>query len=84
MKFQATIHIMPRPEILDPQGKATLLGLHNLGFDSIETARIGKRIEVALDARDEADAAATVDEACRKLLANLVIERYSFELQVLA
>lgn len=83
MSYQATIHIMPRPELLDPQGKATLLGLHNLGFDAIGQARIGKRIELHLDTEDEAAARTMVESACKKLLANPVIEQYTYELQVL-
>ncbi|MEL6634102.1 MAG: phosphoribosylformylglycinamidine synthase subunit PurS, partial [Bacteroidota bacterium] len=47
MTYTATIHIMPRAEILDPQGKATQLGLHNLGLDQIHDVRIGKRIELS-------------------------------------
>ena len=80
MKFKATIHIMPRPEILDPQGKATLHGLHNLGFSQVDQVRIGKQVEVALEATDAEAATASLDEACKKLLANPVIEQYQFEL----
>lgn len=83
MKFEATIQIMPRPEILDPQGKATTLGLHNLGFDQMGDVRIGKRITLNLEAADEAAAQTMVEDACRKLLANTVIEEFSFELQQL-
>ena len=81
MKFKATIHIMPRPEILDPQGKATLHGLHNLGFGQVEQVRIGKQIEVTVEADDAEAAKSSLDEACRKLLANPVIEQYRFELE---
>ncbi len=79
MKFTATIHIMPRPEILDPQGKATLHGLHNLGFSQMEQVRIGKRIELSLDAEDEQAAKANIEEACRKLLANPIVEQFRYE-----
>ncbi len=78
--FQATIYIMPRPELLDPQGKATLLGLHNLGFADITQARIGKQIELQLQAQDAEAAHAQVESACKKLLANPVIEQYHIEL----
>ncbi len=71
---------MPRPEILDPQGKATLHGLHSLSFSQVEQVRIGKQLEVTLEA-DDADAARqSLDEACRKLLVNPVIEQYQFEI----
>lgn len=71
---------MPREEILDPQGKATLSGLHNLGFDNIDQVRIGKRIEIEIEAASREMAEASVNEACKKLLANTVIEQYEFEL----
>ncbi|MDP5169413.1 MAG: phosphoribosylformylglycinamidine synthase subunit PurS [Bacteroidia bacterium] len=80
MKFKAIIHIMPRPEILDPQGKATLHGLHNLGFSQVEQVRIGKQVEITVEADDAESARASLEEACRKLLANPVIEQFRFEL----
>ncbi|MEL6252651.1 MAG: phosphoribosylformylglycinamidine synthase subunit PurS [Bacteroidota bacterium] len=83
MKFKATIYIMPRKEILDPQGKATLSGLHNLGYGQISQVRIGKQIEVHLEASDKTSAEATIEETCKKLLANPIIEQYSFELEAL-
>jgi len=80
MKYKATIHIMPRDEILDPQGKATLLGLKNLGLEDFEQVRIGKRIEVEVEAKDKQAAEDKVKEACTKLLANTIIEKFEFEL----
>ena len=74
---------MPRPEILDPQGKATQLGLHNLGLDQVGRVRIGKRIELTVEAESEEEAREKLDIACIKLLANTVIEEYSFDLQEL-
>ena len=71
MKFQANIHIMPRPELLDPQGKATQHGLKNMGFDTVANLRVGKRISLEIEAKTKKDAEAKVDEACKKLLANL-------------
>ena len=81
MKYIAEIKIMTRPEILDPQGKAVKLGLHNLQMDTIDNVRIGKHIRLEVDADTEANARETVDAACRQLLANLIMEEYSFELQ---
>lgn len=75
---------MPRPEILDPQGKATTLGMHNLGFDQVDEVRIGKLITLSLEAADEVQAQKMVEDACKKLLANTVIEEFSFELKELA
>ena len=83
MKFRAHINIMPRPELLDPQGKATTLGLHNLGFANMDNLRIGKRISLEIEAKTAKDAEAKVDEACKKLLANLIMESYTFELEKL-
>lgn len=72
---------MPREEILDPQGKATLQGLHKLGYEQVGQVRIGKRIELEVEAADQAGAQATVEEACRKLLSNPVIEQFEFSLE---
>ena len=74
---------MPRKEILDPQGKASLHGLHNLGLGAITEARIGKRIELQLEAETREGAVASVEEACKKLLANTVIEQYDYEIVAL-
>ncbi|RYC66828.1 MULTISPECIES: phosphoribosylformylglycinamidine synthase subunit PurS [Spirosoma] len=81
MKYIAEINIMTRPEILDPQGKAVQLGLHNLQMDTIDSVRIGKHIRLQVDAETEEKARETVDAACRQLLANLIMEDYSFELR---
>ncbi len=83
MKFRALINIMPRPELLDPQGKATILGLYNLGLNHVEDLRIGKRIHLDLEASSEKEASVKVDDACKKLLANLIMEDYDFELKEL-
>lgn len=81
MKYIAEINIMTRSEILDPQGKAVKLGLHNLQMDTIDNVRIGKHIRLEVDAETETKARETVDSACRQLLANLIMEEYSFELR---
>lgn len=81
MKYIAEINIMTRAEILDPQGKAVKLGLHNLQMDTIDNVRIGKHIRLDVDAETETTARETVDAACRQLLANLIMEDYSFELR---
>jgi phosphoribosylformylglycinamidine synthase len=83
MKFRAHINIMPRPELLDPQGKATTSGLKTMGFTAIDNLRIGKRISLEIEAKDAAEAGARVDEACQKLLANLIMESYEVELVAL-
>jgi phosphoribosylformylglycinamidine synthase PurS subunit len=81
MKYIAQINIMTRSEILDPQGKAVKLGLHNLQMDTIDNVRIGKHIQLEVEAATEDQARSTVDSACKQLLANLIMEEYSFDLR---
>ncbi|OKL42194.1 phosphoribosylformylglycinamidine synthase subunit PurS [Pontibacter flavimaris] len=81
MKFVAEINVMPRPELLDPQGKAVLLGLEHLGLDQVDDVRIGKHITLNLEAETEEIAREKVEKACSKLLANLIMESYTFELK---
>ncbi|WP_242928011.1 phosphoribosylformylglycinamidine synthase subunit PurS [Pontibacter vulgaris] len=81
MKFIAEINVMPRPELLDPQGKAVLLGLEHLGLDQVGDVRIGKHISLQLEAENEQIAKEKVEKACSKLLANLIMESYSYELK---
>jgi len=78
MKFVADIDIMPIKEILDPQGKAVKLGLHNLGIDEIDEVRIGKHITLKIEAEDKEQADEKVKTACQKLLANLIMEEFSY------
>ncbi len=80
MRFFAEIDVMPLKEILDPQGKAVKLGLGNLGISSICDVRIGKHIRLEIEAEDEQSAKEKVDFACKKLLANLIMEEYSYKL----
>ncbi len=81
MTFLAQIDIMPQPEILDPQGKAVQLGLHNLQLDQISQVRIGKHISLSVEADTEDQAYQMVDIACRQLLANLIMEVYTISIQ---
>ena len=78
--MKALIRITLKNGVLDPQGKAIQNALGSLGFRGVEEVRQGKYIEVDLAETDEAAAKATVDKMCRELLANLVIENYSFEI----
>ena len=76
MTFTAHINVMPLKELLDPQGKAVMGGLNNLGISSVQDVRIGKHITLQVDAETE-DAAKTIaEEATRKLLANPVMEQF--------
>lgn len=81
MKFTAEIDIMPRPELLDPQGKAVMLGLEHLGLEQVADVRIGKHIRLNLEAENEQAAQEKVEQACKKLLANLIMESYSYRLE---
>lgn len=84
MKFKAHINIMPLKELLDPQGKAVTASMTNIGLPQIENVRIGKHIHLDITADNEEAARAKVDEACRKLLANQIMESYDFTLQPIA
>ncbi len=76
MKYTAHINIMPLTELLDPQGKAVNNSLHNLGMNAVTNVRIGKHITLSIDADSKEAASAAAEEACKKLLANLVMEQY--------
>ncbi|MEY2799432.1 MAG: phosphoribosylformylglycinamidine synthase subunit PurS [Bacteroidota bacterium] len=78
MKFQAEINVMPKKEILDPQGKAVTSSMKNLGLSAIQNVRIGKHISLEIEADTEAQAKEQVDQACKNLLANLIMESYEF------
>jgi phosphoribosylformylglycinamidine synthase len=71
---------MPKKAILDPQGKAVAASLHSLGYSEVADARLGKLIELKVEKGSREEVATRVDEMCRRLLANEVIEDYRFEL----
>ncbi|MBV6405874.1 MAG: phosphoribosylformylglycinamidine synthase subunit PurS [Flavobacteriales bacterium] len=79
--YKASIDVMPHDNLLDPQGKAVSGAMPNLGLPEITGVRIGKHITLRLEAKDRKTAEAKVDEACRKLLANLIMEKYSFSVE---
>jgi len=81
MKFHASIEIMPHKVLLDPQGKAVTSGLQNLGMNQIENVRVGKHITLEIEADDQSSAEAKVEEACKKLLANQIMESYEYKLE---
>jgi phosphoribosylformylglycinamidine synthase len=76
----ARIHITLKKDVLDPQGKVIANSLSNLGFEGIQSVRQGKYIEIMLDGDDKNSANTKLNEMCEKLLANLVIEDYSVEI----
>lgn len=81
MKFKAEIDIMPLKELLDPQGKAVTLGLKNLDIQQVEDVRVGKHITLQLEADSEEAANEKVETACKKLLANLIMESFDYSLE---
>ena len=81
MKFIAEIDVMPHKALLDPQGKAVTHGLSNMGLKEIDNVRIGKHITLEIDADSQESAKSKVDEACKKLLSNPIMETYVFNIQ---
>ena len=83
MKYKAEIDIMPLPALLDPQGKAVSSGMDSMGLTEIKNVRIGKHISLEIDADSEDAAKEKVDEACKKLLVNEIMENYTFNLETI-
>jgi phosphoribosylformylglycinamidine synthase len=77
--LKATVLVRPKPGILDPQGEAVGSALGHLGFD-VRDARVGKVIDLELDAADATAAKAEVEQMCERLLANPLIESYEVEI----
>jgi phosphoribosylformylglycinamidine synthase PurS subunit len=78
--FQARIYVTLRPSVLDPAGVAVESGLAQLGYARVEGVRIGKYIELTLEASDRATAESQLHLICDRFLANPTIENYCFEL----
>lgn len=76
MIFTVQIKVMPLKDLLDPQGKAVLGGLDNLGINNVKDVRIGKHIDLQIEAENKDAAITTATEAAKKLLANPVMEMY--------
>ena len=76
MRFTAHMNVMPLKELLDPQGKAVTGSLHNLGLAEVQDVRIGKHISLQIEAANEDAARAMAQDACKKLLANPVMEAF--------
>ena len=74
---RVVVDVMPKPEILDPQGKAVLGALPRLGFDGVTEVRQGKRFELEIDGELTAERLAEVDRMAETLLSNPVIEDYA-------
>lgn len=81
MKFKAEIDVMPLDALLDPQGKAVTGSMKNIGLEMIDGVRIGRHVRLFVEAASKDEAAQKVDEACKKLLANQIMESYSFAVE---
>jgi len=78
---KAKVYITLKPGVLDPQGKAVAHSLHDLGFDEVKDVRQGKYLEVELATTDRKKAEDDLEDMCKKLLANTVIENFRIELE---
>ncbi len=83
MIFLVEVKVMPLKELLDPQGKAVSDSLKNLGLKNINDVRIGKHINLQIEAATKDEAAAIAEEAAKKLLANPVMEEYTIQINTL-
>ena len=79
--YVAKVYITLKPTVNDPQGLTIKGALHNLGFAAVNDVRAGKYIEIRIDESDSTKVDRQVNEMCRKLLANPVIENYRFEME---
>ena len=79
--FKAYVNVMLKSGIFDPQGRSVCDGLHSIGFPEVREARVGRRVELTLDGTSRAEAIQRVEEMCQRLLANPVVESYSFRVE---
>jgi len=82
--FKAKIYIALKEGVLDPEGQAVRAGLHSLGYTGVADVRMCKAVEVTVEASSAEAAEVLVREMCERLLANPVMEEYSFALEALA
>lgn len=83
MKYRAEINVMPLKALLDPQGKAVTGSMKNIGLSEIQNVRIGKHISLEIDASTRETAQKKAEEACKKLLANPIMEFFEITLEEL-
>ena len=81
MNYTAHVKIMPLKDLLDPQGKAVMGGLKNLGIVAIRDVRVGKHIVLHIEAESESEAKKIADDSTRLLLANAVMENFEISIQ---
>ena len=78
MRFKAEIDVMPLKSLLDPQGKAVSASMGNVGLSEIENVRIGKHITLEVEADNKEEASLKVDDACKQMLCNQIMESFEF------
>lgn len=81
MKFKAEIDVMPLEALLDPQGKAVSNSMKTIGMPEVTDVRVGRHIRLFVDAESKEAASQKVEEACKKLLANAIMESFVYELE---
>jgi phosphoribosylformylglycinamidine synthase subunit PurS len=81
MSFSVQVKVMPLKDLLDPQGKAVMGGLNNLGLAGVQDVRVGKHITLQVDAKSQEEALAIAETAAKKLLANPVMEYFELSVQ---
>jgi phosphoribosylformylglycinamidine synthase PurS subunit len=81
VRWLADVHVTLRPGIADPEGQTIAAGLRSLGYPSVSEVRSGKLMRIAFEADDHAAAEASIGDMCRRLLANPVMERATWELR---
>jgi phosphoribosylformylglycinamidine synthase len=79
--FQATVYVKLKDGVLDPQGSTIKRALGNMGYKGIEEVRSGRVFEITLNSNNKEETEKLLDQICRKLLANPVIEKYNFEVK---
>ena len=77
--YRFAVNVTPKPGILDPQGRAVERSLPHLGIEGVSAVRVGRRVELTVEAQDEREAGATVDRLASELLSNPLIEAYEVE-----
>ncbi len=80
MTYTIEIKVMPLKNLLDPQGKAVLNGLHNLGLSNVQDVRVGKHITLQIDAASSTEAITVAENAAKQLLANAVMEYFEIKI----
>ncbi len=83
MKFIAEINVMPLKALLDPQGKTVLQSMNNNGYKTASDVRIGKHITIEFEAGSNKEAEKTIEDACKKMLSNSIMESFEFNIKQL-